>query len=281
MRAEARCQLSIGVGMSALSTEIRQSYRQAVSALEYRVIAGDNRVIHYEDIVRVAIPAEDGCRQATERLLFYLSAGLAAQVEESLDEIMTFGTADGADVLLEARQRAIDIVVGSRRLLESESIGASDGEGDWAFLFAGTLPEIRKGLHGYLHRLANRVWSNTRDKTGDLVEKVKVYLHEHMAEDGLRLADAAAALYISPGHLGRIMKQELGKTFVEYLTQLRIQKAAELLATTGLRSYEIAGLVGVADAHYFSILFKKTMGFSVQEYRERLLGQNRPSDEDV
>lgn len=63
------------------------------------------------------------------------------------------------------------------------------------------------------------------------------------------------------------MKKETGQTFVEYLTNIRMKKAENLLKNTDLKGYEVGEQVGITDAHYFSILFKKFTGMSMNQYR--------------
>jgi YesN/AraC family two-component response regulator len=104
-------------------------------------------------------------------------------------------------------------------------------------------------------------------KQGDVISKVKIYLEENMSDSKLSLAETASAFFISPGHLGRLMKHKTGETFVEYLTGIRIQTARRLLRTTDLKGYEVAERVGIHDPHYFSILFKKLTGVSISEFR--------------
>jgi len=96
---------------------------------------------------------------------------------------------------------------------------------------------------------------------------VKEYLENNMNDPKLGLASTASNFFVSPGHLGRLMKKETGQTFVEYLTNIRIKKAESLLNKTDLKGYEIGELVGITDAHYFSILFKKCTGISMNQYR--------------
>ena len=61
----------------------------------------------------------------------------------------------------------------------------------------------------------------------------------------------------------------MGKNFVEYLNELRIEKAKELLKDVRYKTYEVAEKVGIPDAHYFSRLFKKYVGMTPTEYREQ------------
>ncbi|MNR34343.1 HTH-type transcriptional regulator YesS [compost metagenome] len=68
--------------------------------------------------------------------------------------------------------------------------------------------------------------------------------------------------------MSRVFSQETGQTFIEFLTQIRIRKAMELLKSTSSKSYEIAFLVGYNDPHYFSNLFKRITGMTPKEFRK-------------
>ncbi|MZQ81271.1 response regulator [Paenibacillus sp. 5J-6] len=130
-----------------------------------------------------------------------------------------------------------------------------------------TLDEARS----YLIKLAEQYWqwrSGASDKHGDMLLKVKKYIHEHYDKDYFSLQDAADHVNLSSGHLSKVFSQENGQTFIEYLTQTRIRKAMELLQTTQAKSYEIAFLVGYNDAHYFSNLFKRVTGMTTRQFRK-------------
>jgi len=93
------------------------------------------------------------------------------------------------------------------------------------------------------------------------------YIHGHFSEQ-ITLNDVAEHVYVSPSYLSRMFKKELGINFVDYLNGLRIGKAKELLVDPKYKTYEVAEIVGIPDAHYFSRLFKKYEGMSPTEYRD-------------
>ena len=72
---------------------------------------------------------------------------------------------------------------------------------------------------------------------------------------------------MSPSHLSFIFKKEVGTTFINYLTDLRIKKAKQLLSSTDLMVYEVSTNVGYENYAYFSTVFKKSVGLSPKEYR--------------
>jgi two-component system response regulator YesN len=65
-----------------------------------------------------------------------------------------------------------------------------------------------------------------------------------------------------------MFKKELNINFVDYLNELRIKKAKELLMDVKYKTYEVAEAVGISDAHYFSRLFKKYVGMTPTEYKD-------------
>jgi two-component system, response regulator YesN len=103
----------------------------------------------------------------------------------------------------------------------------------------------------------------------NLIHKTKEYLEQHFTDPDLSLNDVAAQANLSASHFSAVFSQEAGQTFKEYLTEVRINKAKELLRMTALKSADIAFQVGYNDPHYFSSVFKKNTGFSPIEYRSK------------
>lgn len=100
-----------------------------------------------------------------------------------------------------------------------------------------------------------------------MLKKALDYMNEHYFEPDISLNTVAMAVNVSPTHFSAVFSQQMGKTFVEYLTELRMERARELLCCTDMRSREIAPAVGYNDPHYFSFLFKKMNGSSPRDYR--------------
>ena len=97
--------------------------------------------------------------------------------------------------------------------------------------------------------------------------RARLYMSQHYTDSSLMLQDVARAACMSESRFSTVFARENGKTFTEYLTALRLDKARELLRTTDKRTSQIALDVGYNDAHYFSYLFKKNTGMTPGEYR--------------
>lgn len=89
-----------------------------------------------------------------------------------------------------------------------------------------------------------------------------------ISDENLNIGKVASSLFVSPGHLGRLFKSEINMTFLEYLTELRLELAKQLLRDTQLHAYEVAEKVGIGNPHYFGLLFKKNTGITISEFRK-------------
>ena len=108
----------------------------------------------------------------------------------------------------------------------------------------------------------------TIDASSDMVQKAKRIIKEQYTQQNLMIANVAAEIGVSPNHLSCIFKQKTGKGFAKYLTELRIEKAKELLKNTEFTNAEISEKVGYSNPNYFSTVFHRTVGMTAKEYRE-------------
>lgn len=102
----------------------------------------------------------------------------------------------------------------------------------------------------------------------DALARVMRHVREHLGRR-LQLADAARAADLSPSYLAHLIKKETGKTFVDLVTERRMEKAAELLRHTTLRIGEVAAATGFADEAYFARRFRQRFRMSPRQFRGR------------
>lgn len=107
------------------------------------------------------------------------------------------------------------------------------------------------------------------NQTKRIIKAAQEYIMEHYSEN-ISLTDVADKAGVSGGYLSTIFNQSLGLGFVDYLNQVRIERACCYLEQNYLKTYEIAYKVGFRDEKYFSKVFKKIKGVSPKEYRNSL-----------
>jgi len=109
--------------------------------------------------------------------------------------------------------------------------------------------------------------SKSSGRYGDVILKAKKYIEENYADQNTTLTTVADAVAMSPNHFSTIFSHECKTTFIEYLTNVRIEKAKKLMKETEMKGYDIAYECGFSDPHYFSYIFKKNTGLSPREFK--------------
>ncbi|HZG85824.1 helix-turn-helix domain-containing protein [Paenibacillus sp.] len=139
----------------------------------------------------------------------------------------------------------------------------------------------REDILEQLRSLAQRVMDavkKAKDAGGSaLAEAVRKYVDENYSYE-LTLSALADLFHLNENYLSGLFKQNAGITFSEYVTKLRMTKAAQLLVESDLKLTDIATLVGYSSSSYFSTSFRKFYGMSPKEYRETMAGETQPGE---
>ncbi|GIP34123.1 response regulator [Paenibacillus sp. J2TS4] len=124
----------------------------------------------------------------------------------------------------------------------------------------------------YFYRLSEHLFSirrnDQKDRTGRMIAIINRYIEQHLNQ-ALSLDCLADQVGLHPAYLSRIYKQATGRRLSDYIKEIRIGKAKELLADDRLRIHEVAARVGFETSYYFSKVFKKEMSCTPQEFRDR------------
>ena len=103
-------------------------------------------------------------------------------------------------------------------------------------------------------------------KQAAIKKQIAEYVEENYVND-ISLSDAAAAMHYSEPHFCKIFKECFGKSFVMYLTQLRIERSKALLSDITVNVKDISVKVGFRDSNYYAKVFKRSEGMTPSEYR--------------
>lgn len=126
---------------------------------------------------------------------------------------------------------------------------------------------LNRWIGAILHKFISFVFDFPHIKHQNVIFKTTAYIRDHLTEK-LSLDQAAEQVYLSKSYFCRIIKEELGCTFTEYVNRIRIERSKTLLRTTNRSIAEIALAVGFDDQSYFTRIFKKQLGIAPGKYRE-------------
>lgn len=131
-------------------------------------------------------------------------------------------------------------------------------------------PEILTWLQQYYESVVKMAHTENTQKTyRPEVERAMAYIREHYADAQMKVSDIAGHLKISESRISVIFKAETGRTLIQYLTSVRIEKAKKLLKTSEYKVYEIAEMVGYSNSQYLSNVFYKETGCFPLDYKNR------------
>ncbi|MEK8130552.1 helix-turn-helix domain-containing protein [Paenibacillus filicis] len=131
-----------------------------------------------------------------------------------------------------------------------------------------TLEALQPLLLKYLLQV-NAELQGHSNSNNQILQRAEQYIKEHYTEP-ITVQTVADHVFLSPEWLSTLFKKHAGTTFLDYVTQLRMEKAKELLQDVSLKIYQIGPEVGYRDTVYFSKLFKKKFGCTPKEYRNSM-----------
>ena len=138
------------------------------------------------------------------------------------------------------------------------------------------IEETRNWLHNVIHIIENALATLSTEKYREIVSHVIDLVNKRYSEP-ITVTSISAELYISPNYLRHLFKKSQGKSLSSYLTDYRIDRACELLRSTGYKIADIPALVGMENNSNFYLLIKKKTGVTPSEYRSIWAHTKQPS----
>lgn len=268
-------------------SELKECYERTNLNFSKRYTTERNRILRGEDLsgadAALAGVWDDGDVKLGEidvsnlnrgKVEEFLYTGTKEDVPRFVEEYFAQVGDGNVQSILLRQYVMMDLYVTAVSVLEKSGCKSKDlvercGDAKEMTAYLTTIEQTKE----YIRKMFTAVFElrgTSPDKKYDgVMARATAYIRENFQKDGISLNAVAAEVNLSPSHFSTVFGQEMGETFVEYLTKIRMEKAKELLRTTGMRTTDIAFEVGYRDAHYFSSIFKKTQGCTPREYRNR------------
>lgn len=265
--------VTVGIGHSAPNlAQLDKAYQSAADALGYKAIVGTGKPIYINDMEpvgrgRLLLDSKD-------------EADLVAAVKfggrEAIGQVVQtlIGRMDDAKVHVRQYQvYMISIINCLTKLMQQYDLNLDHMfEQEEPYLAMLTGMPNRENFAAWLIRVACRLHEELnleRDKTTrKVILDAKQYIQDHYTDPDLSVEMICRELHMSPAYFSTVFKKETGQSYVAYLTEIRLNRAVELLNETDDKTYVIAKKVGYQEQNYFSYVFKKKFGVSPTRYRD-------------
>ncbi len=258
--------------------ELPEKLKECLGSLEYKSYMGNNSIIQYSDL-NSFFRYEDYSTldKYQKQLLESIKSGNEGLVRVTTQNISRYVTTNKINInyMKNFYYTTLSSINNIRISVSAIEVDKKHEEGkDIASLLkliekSESAEELNSLLEEVAIKIAEKV-NNYNNKSIKLILRKAIdYIQDHYNEQ-VTLNEVAENIYVSTFYISRMFKKELGKSFVDYLNDVRIEKSKELLKDVRYKTYEVAEIVGISDPHYFSKLFKKYSGMTPSEYRETI-----------
>ncbi|OBZ19273.1 DNA-binding response regulator [Bacillus sp. FJAT-27264] len=246
-------------------------YTEALSVMEQKAVYGGNRLFTEQGLFYDG-ENEDLSLQEPEEMLDLVRYGTDADISRAMDSFIEMVHSWQLTQLRDIQQKIFEwLFEVFRRGAEGTVLKnwRSNPIAVWELLEQyDTLQALRVQTEAFLHEIAAD-FRKLSETPSQIVSEAEKILHRDYAES-LTLQSVASAVHVTPVWLSKLFKKELHKTFLEYLTEIRVKKAKEMLYDVKFKIYQISYQVGYKDPVHFSKLFKKQVGCTPKEFRRQL-----------
>lgn len=273
-----------GIGQPvARLRELEESFREAERALAARFTMELNRIISVEDIRMaqnvdtlddIEITSFGEIEKTRTMLEKFLNNGAEDEIDEFVDVYINELPEENLKSVLMRQYIIMDAYIVMMSFCEKiegieGEMQAQSEELKNSMKTIQTLEEIKNYIRMLLKKIIGVRDTISGRRYSDIIEIAKDQIRKTYMSDEISLNTTAAEVGMSPSYFSSIFSKEMGKTFVEYLTEIRMDRAKELLMCSSMKTSEIGYEVGYKDPHYFSYIFKKTQNCTPKEFRAR------------
>jgi two-component system response regulator YesN len=264
--------VTCGVSKPYLSfSDTPEAYAQARAALEYRGEPGLGRAIYIGD-------AETGgghgniLDERNERLLLsVVHTGASSQVDEAVNGLMQMLESPGENTW-QKQAYLISVCNALNRIVVRYGLSGETELTDRITSRIGTDIEstaLRAWLTDICISLRSFVIRRRESMPRLLAEKAARYIEENYGDASLSAESVCEHLHVSRSYFFEVFKKETGRSFVQYLTDVRMEHAVTLLRDPEMKTITVAYAVGYEEPNYFSHVFKRRFGVTPARYRRQ------------
>ena len=250
--------------------ELYLSYAECRKRADRKFILGKDRIIFPEDAkAPEAVNAPDANIEG--KLLLFIRNRDKQGISDLLDR--HFSAFRSRDIICEQFFAILRLIA---KYLRKNGINTSELIDENRIDYASirnkdTLADILSELKTIIGNVIDHLSSEELSNNNMIIGEVKEFVTRHFKED-ISLEAVAQKVHLHPMYLSKVFKKETGVNFIDFLTNVRINKARELMHDSSLKMYEISGLVGYRSSKHFSKVFKDITGVTPKDYRKNLLG---------
>ena len=261
----------IGIGRLCSGVEnLAGSYEDTLRAIRF---ADSKGVMHIKDIPAGNLHNSEYPAIKEKLVIEKASAGDIQSCIQAFNHIFEWHVAEYNGIVKPVKERLIELMVTLHRL--AWDYGIEDVEllrrQDYLseMLSINELSSLKVWCIRRIEHITIGISKLRKKRLSSIVTNAMRYIDSNFSRE-LTLEDVSMEVKISPYYFSKLFKEETGENFIDYLTAVRVNKAKEFLEQGQHSVKEICYNVGYSDPNYFSRLFKKVVGLTPTEYKDKI-----------
>ena len=253
--------------------EISHSYIEARMAMDMRHIMGTGTLFSIEDTVAKSEKSNSQFQYLESKVAVQIKQGVPEKVQETLDQFIESVVENKSISLTDLKIFTLKYMTmlffEIEKWNKEEVKSFNSSEMFKEVMEMDTLADMMGVIRGLIQRWAELMYQKEDNDYKSHVDLAIQYMKENYGDSNLTLQKVAKLIHVSTPYLSNLFKLEKGFNFGDYLLELRMKKAMELLRVENLKNYEVAEQVGYSNPQYFSICFKKYTSYTPAEYKKK------------
>ncbi|MBB6637250.1 response regulator [Cohnella thailandensis] len=245
-------------------------YSETEDILEQKAVYGGNRLLTslgWESATEKQNPSIRQPEEVLDLIRYGTDEDIRAAMDRFVEMVQSWGMAHIRDIQQGIFEWLLDLFKKAAAIGWTERGWERNPMLVWESLEQfDTMESLRDRSEKYLLDMAGDFRKHAASPS-QITQEADRYIRKHYAEC-LTLPSVAAEVHVTPVWLSKLFKKEMRKTFLEHLTDIRMEHAKKMLADVRYKIYEVSSGVGYKDPVHFTKLFKKQLGLTPKEYRK-------------
>ncbi|WP_165452321.1 AraC family transcriptional regulator [Paenibacillus thalictri] len=251
-------------------SELKQLYRESVNLSKYRLIYGHNSVVTPDMLKDQSTDPFKLSKQFEKNLHDALFNGKLEDARTVYEETLSGIAGYSYDSVMSAMLYVTSSMYNMLNIVEGNSLNKFNVDFN-SFMQhvtnAETIDEINELFYDLFTRIAGVVHDRKHKRTNVVTGTIVKLIEANYRDSSLCLESIASTINMSKVYAGKLFREEFGKSVADYITELRIAKAIELLDEGSKHFSDIVDEIGIENKNYFYKQFKAKVGVSLSEYK--------------
>ena len=247
---------------------LNKAFSEDVMALNSREIISNKRFTFFHYVSNEPLSIE---WEKYEEFLFRIESGMTIQVIDLLEDLFLYVKslkhATLSDVKYYCFQLADNAKLIMSEYLEQVNTNTVSASMQNILNTMFSLDELKQYYEQFFTNISEILKSKSIYASNDVIEKMQIYAKRNYYKN-LNVEFLSSLFYINRSYCSHLFKEKTGTNFVDFVNQIRIEKAKELLKHTDKKMYQVSKAVGYDNVKYFFRIFKKLEGITPEQYRK-------------